>query len=71
MVAYLKVRPNEKMYSDYLHAAQETEKEKAMEPSNSQTVATTSKPSAMSFFPLWKLKGSQPTKTPIVQVAHL
>ena len=25
----------------------------------------------MSFFPLWKLKGSQPTKSPSVQVAHL
>ena len=25
----------------------------------------------MSFFPLQKLKGTQPTKTPAVQVAHL
>ena len=25
----------------------------------------------MSFFPLWKLKGSQPTVTPSAQVAHL
>ena len=25
----------------------------------------------MSFFPLWKLKGHEPTKTPTVQVAHL
>ena len=30
-----------------------------------------SKPKAMSLFPLRKLKGSQPTKTPAVQVAHL
>ena len=42
-----------------------------MEASCSQTAATTSKPKAISFFPLQKLKGSQPTKTPAVQVAHL
>ena len=42
-----------------------------MEPSHSQTVHITSKPKAISFFPLQKLKGSQPTKTPAVQVAHL
>ena len=44
-----------------------------MEPSNSQTTATTttSKPMAMSFFPLWKLKGSQSIKTPVVWVEHL
>ena len=30
-----------------------------------------SKPKAMSFFLLRKLKGSQPTKTPAVQVAYL
>ena len=37
----------------------------------SQTVASTSKRKAMSFFPLWMLKGGQPTKIPAVQVAHL
>ena len=42
-----------------------------MEPSHSQTVASTSKPNAMSFFPLWKFKVSQQTKTPAVWVAHL
>ena len=44
-----------------------------MEPSHRQTVATStmSKPTAMSFFPLQKLKSSQPTRTPAVQVAHL
>ena len=42
-----------------------------MEPSHSETVHTTSKPKAISFFPLQKLKGSQPTKTPAVQVVHL
>ena len=71
MVAYLKASTNEKTYSDYLHAAREAEKEEAMEPSCSQTATTTSKPVAMSFFPLWKLMGSQPTKTPTVHVAHL
>ena len=29
------------------------------------------KPKVMSFFPLWKLKGTQPVKTPAVWVAHL
>ena len=44
-----------------------------MEPSCSQTMATTttSKPMTMSCFPLQKINGSQPTKTPAVQVAHL
>ena len=64
---------NEKTYSDYLHAAQEAEKEEMMEPSCSKTAATatTSKPTAMSFFPLQKLKGTQPTRTTAVWVAHL
>ena len=58
MVAYLKVSTNEKMYSDYLQAVREAEKEEAMEPSCSQTADSTSKPKAVSFFPLWKLKGT-------------
>ena len=33
MVAYLKASTNEKMYSDYLQAVREAEKEEAMEPS--------------------------------------
>ena len=41
-----------------------------MGPSHTQTAATTSKPKVMSFLFLWKLKGSQPTKSPSVQVAH-
>ena len=49
----------------------EAEKEESMEPSCSQSEATSGKPKVMSFFPLRKLKGSQPTKTPPVQVAHL
>ena len=59
------------MYSDYLHVAWEAEKKKVMEPSHSQIVDSASKPKAMSFFPLRKLKGTQPTKTPVVLVAHL
>ena len=47
------------------------EKEEVIEPSHSQTAASKSKPKVISFFPLWKLKGSQPAVTPLVQVAHL
>ena len=63
MVAYLKASTNEKTYSDYLWAAREAEKEEAMDPSHSKTSHSTSKPKATSFFPLQKLKGTQPTKT--------
>ena len=42
-----------------------------MEPSHSQTANNTNKPKAMSLFPLWKLKGTQPAKVPTVQLAHL
>ena len=42
-----------------------------MEPSCSHNVDSPAKPKAMSFFPLRKLKGTQPTKTPVVQLAHL
>ena len=69
IVAYLKATPNEKTYSDYLHAAWEAEKE-TMEPSCSHTAGSPAKPKATSFFPLRKLKGNQPTKTPVVQLAH-
>ena len=41
-----------------------------MEPSCSQTTNKPSKPKAISFFPLRKLKGIQPTKIPAVTVAH-
>ena len=71
MVAYLKASTNENTYSDYLWVVREAEKEEAMEPFHSQTADNTSKPEAMSFFPLQKLKGTQPTKTPAVHVAHL
>ena len=42
-----------------------------MEPSYSQTTNNTSKPKAISFFPLWNLKSTQPTKTLAVRVVHL
>ena len=71
MVAYLKASTNEKMYSDYLLAMREAEKEEVMEPLCSQMADNSTKPKAMSFFPLQKLKGTQPVKIPTVQVAHL
>ena len=63
MVAYLKASGNEQMYLNYLWAVQEAEKGEAMEPSHNPAIASANKPWAMSFFPLWKLKGSQPTMT--------
>ena len=42
-----------------------------MEPSHSQTADNTSKPKAISFFPLQNLKGTQPARIPAVWVAHL
>ena len=71
MVAYLKASAIEKTYYGYLWAAREAKKEEAMEPSHSQTPDKPSKPKAMSFFPLQKLKGTQPTKTPVVRAMHL
>ena len=70
MVAYLKASTNEKMYSNYLWAARQAEKEEVMEPSHSQMADNPVKPKVMSFFPLWKLKGTQPVETPAVQVVH-
>ena len=42
-----------------------------MQPSHGHTVDSPAKPKVMSFFPLRRLKGTQPTKTPAVQLAHL
>ena len=75
MVTYLKASPQEKSYSNYLQAAREAEKEDSMElcqsPCN-QTTDNTAKPRMTSFFPLWKLKGTQPAcKTPSMHLAHL
>ena len=49
----------------------EAEKEEAMEPSCDPPVASANKPKAISFFPLQKLKASQPATTPSAWVAHL
>ena len=41
-----------------------------MVPSHSQTTNKVSKPKVTSFFPLQKLKDTQPTKTPAVRAVH-
>ena len=71
MVVYIKASSNEKTYSDYLWAVWEAKKEEAMEPSHNPPMESANKPQAMSFFPLWNLKGSQPAVTLSVWVAHL
>ena len=63
MVAYLKVGPQVRTYSDYLRATREAEKEDSIKLSRSSRIQTKdgpSKPRTTSFFPLRKLKGSQP-----------
>ena len=63
------------MYSEYMRAARETEKEDLMELSQNPRIQTTdglSKPRTTSFFPLRKLKGSQPlSKKPAMWLAQL
>ena len=75
MVAYLKAGPQVRTYSDYLRATWEAEKEDSMKlPRGPRTQMTNKapKPQATSFFPLWKLKGNQPTpKVPTVHLVHL
>ena len=75
MVAYLKVGPQVRRYSDYLRAAREAEKEDSIElswGSRFQTASGPSKPRTTSFFPLRKLKGNQPlSKKPAVHLAQL
>ena len=75
MVAYLKVGPQVRTYSDYLRATREAEKEDSIELFRSPRAPATdgpSKPRATSFFPLRKLKGSQPfTKKPAIHLAQL
>ena len=75
MVAYLKVGLQERMYSDYLRAAREAEKEDSIElPQGPRTVTADGppKPRTTSFFPVRKLKGNQPLlKKPAVHLAHL
>ena len=75
MVAYLKVGPQVRTYSDYLRAAREAEKEDTIELSRSPRAPATdgpSKPRATSFFPLRKLKANQPfTKKPAMCLTQL
>ena len=75
IVAYLKASPQEKIYSGYLWATREAEKEDSMELSQSpqsQATDNTDKPRATSFLPLQKLKGTQPAvKTPAMHLVHL
>ena len=62
MVAYLKVGPQVRTYSDYLRAACEAEREDSVElpqGPRAQTTDNPSKPRTTSFFPLRKLKGNQ------------
>ena len=62
-------------YSDYLRVTREAEKEDSIElsrTSRSQTTDGPSKPRTTSFFPLRKLKGSQPfPKTPTICLVQL
>ena len=75
MVAYLKVGPQVRTYSNYLRATREAEKEDSLELSRSsrtQLANGPSKPRTTSFFPLRKLKGSQPlSKKPGICLAQL
>ena len=75
MVAYLKAGPQVRTYSDYLRATREAEKEDPIElsrTSRTQTTDSPSKPRTTSFFPLRKLKGSQPfPKKPAIRLAQL
>ena len=75
MVAYLKAGPQIRTYLNYLRATREAKKEDSIELSQSsrtQTMDSPSKPRTTSFFPLRKLKGSQPfPKKPTVCLAQL
>ena len=67
--------PQVRTYLDYLRAARESEKEdliKLSRGSRSQPTDGPSKPRTTSFFPLRKLKGSQPfPKKPAIWLAQL
>ena len=75
MVAYLKAAPQVRVYSKYLRAAREVEKEDSLKLSPSPRTQVTNnapRPWPTSFFPLWKLKGNQPSpKAPAMQLVHL
>ena len=75
MVAYLKVGPQVRMYSDYLRATREAKKEDSIELAQSPRASPADGPTktrATSFFPLRKLKGNQPfNKKPAICLAQL
>ena len=75
MVAYLKVGPQVRTYSDYLSAAREAEKEDLIElpqGPRAHTADDPPKPRTTSFLLLRKLKVNQPLlKKPAVCLAHL
>ena len=75
IVAYLKVGPQVRTYSDYLRATREAEKEDSIELSQSYRIQTAdglSKPTTTSFFPLRKVKGNQPlSMKPTICLAQL
>ena len=74
-MVYLKVGPQVRTYFDYLSTTREAEKEDLIElsqTSRTQTTDSPSKPRTTSFFPLRKLKGSQPfLKKPAIRLAQL
>ena len=74
-MAYLKVGPQVRTYSDYLRATREAEKEDSIELSQSSRTQATDGPSksrTTSFFLLRKLKGSQPfPKKPAICLVQL
>ena len=75
MVAYPKAGLQVRMYSDYLRGAREAEKEDSIEMSWNPRIQTADGPPKLrttSFFPLRKLKGSQPlSKKPAMHLAQL
>ena len=75
MVAYLKVGPQVRMYSDCLRATREAEKEDSIELSQNSRIQASdglTKARTTSFFPLRKLKGNKPfPKKPTMQLAQL
>ena len=74
-MAYLKVGPQVRTYSDYLRATREAEKEDSIELSWNLRIQASDSPSKLrttSFFPLRKLKGNQPfPKKPAMQLVQL
>ena len=75
MVAYLKAGPQVRTYSDYLRATREAKKEDSMKLSQNSRIQASDGPSKLrttSFFPLRKLKGSQPFhKKPAIWLVQL